>query len=284
MGRQVSRTAIITGATGFIGSRLAAYLVGQGWHVSIVVRPSSKPATVAGVHTIVDDGSIDGLAAAFADLDADVCFHLATRFVPAHAPSEVAQLLEANIGFGTRIAEALIAASPQTRLINIGTAAQHYESRGYGPLSLYAATKQAMSDIMTYYAELTPLSVMTLTFYDTYGVGDTRTKIVQLLARATLTGQKLEMSPGRQLIDLIYVDDAVSGLLHATTFVESDRMVEYALRSGTPIPLTELVALFEQVSGRSVPVEFGAKPYRDREMLNYWNAGETLPGWSPNVA
>lgn len=279
----MSPSAVITGATGFIGSRLAAFLLGQGWDVSAVVRPSSDVSRLGGIRLITDDGTITGLASQLGDVTPDVCFHLATRFVPAHAPDQVGQLLEANIGFGTRLVEALLATSPGTTVVNIGTAAQHFESRNYGPLSLYAATKQAMADIMTYYAELTPLKVMTLSLYDTYGVGDTRTKIVQLLAKATLTGEVLQMSPGKQLIDLLYVDDAIRGLVRAAEFAEDYRMVEYAIRSGNPVPLTELVAAFERVSGRAVPVEFGARPYRDREMLSYWDAGQTLPGWEPLI-
>ncbi len=251
--------------------------------MSAIVRPTSDTSRLTNIRLLVDDGTIEGLSTQLADVKPDVTFHLATRFVPAHAPDQVGQLLEANIGFGTRLAEALLSSSPDTTVVNIGTAAQHYESRKYGPLSLYAATKQAMADIMTYYAELTPLRVVTLSLYDTYGVGDTRTKIVQLLAKATLTGEKLLMSPGKQLIDLLYVDDAIRGLVRASELAEDEKMTEYAIRSGNPVPLTELVTLFEQASGREVPVEFGAQPYRDREMLTYWDAGLTIPGWEPRI-
>lgn len=40
----MSATALVTGATGFIGSRLAAVLAGQGWTVRCLVRNPDRPA------------------------------------------------------------------------------------------------------------------------------------------------------------------------------------------------------------------------------------------------
>lgn len=35
---------------------------------------------------------------------------------------------------------------------------------------------------------------------------------------------------------------------------------------------------------KSVPVTFGARPYRDREVMRPWTKGVRLPGWTPRVA
>jgi CDP-3, 6-dideoxy-D-glycero-L-glycero-4-hexulose-4-reductase len=36
------------------------------------------------------------------------------------------------------------------------------------------------------------------------------------------------------------------------------------------------------ISGRDIHVEFGALPYRDREVMTPWR-GDILPGWAPKI-
>jgi nucleoside-diphosphate-sugar epimerase len=46
--------------------------------------------------------------------------------------------------------------------------------------------------------------------------------------------------------------------------------------------LREVVATLEQVAGRSLPIAWGARPYRDREVMEPWT-GLPVPGWQPEV-
>jgi len=51
------------------------------------------------------------------------------------------------------------------------------------------------------------------------------------------------------------------------------------------VDLHELVALLEQVGGRRIAVDWGARPYRPREvMMPCPTTGRLLPGWAPRVA
>ncbi|MCL0069470.1 hypothetical protein M1N85_02030 [Dehalococcoidia bacterium] len=58
----------------------------------------------------------------------------------------------------------------------------------------------------------------------------------------------------------------------------------YAVSSGQPISLKELVRTYEQVIGKEVPIQWGGRPYRPREVMVPWNKGDKLPGWEPRVA
>jgi hypothetical protein len=40
----------------------------------------------------------------------------------------------------------------------------------------------------------------------------------------------------------------------------------------------------ERVSGRTLDVHWGARPYREREVMVVGNSEETLPGWHPSIA
>jgi dihydroflavonol-4-reductase len=75
----MSLTAFVTGATGFVGSRLAADLCAQDWTVHVLARPSSSLQDLGGLPVIVHHGDVvdaDSIAAAMPE-KADAVFHVA---------------------------------------------------------------------------------------------------------------------------------------------------------------------------------------------------------------
>lgn len=275
----MSRTALITGASGFIGQRLARALLDGGWRVHALLRGEAPfPGMTAHRYT----GATEDVAQAVAAAAPDVTFHLASLYLADHRPDQIADLVASNVLLVAQLAEALSAGDRPGRLINTGTGWQHHRGEDYLPVNLYAATKQAGADLLRYYTDARGLSVVTLELFDTYGPGDTRRKLVQLLVEAALTGEPLGMSPGEQRIDLTHVDDVVAAFLRAadrllaadgaldeTFFVGGDRMSvrELADRVGTAL-------------GRPLAARFGERPYRAREVMEPAAATPLLPGWT----
>lgn len=277
-------TTLITGVTGFIGGKLASRLLADGWTVHALVRPGSDLASIPDVQVHVHDGSMAGLADILARAEPDIVFHLASLYLGEHQPDQIEELVASNIRFPTQLAEAMTATGA-TRLINTGTAWQHFRTDGYNPVNLYAATKQACLDLLRFYHDARDLSCITLKLFDTYGAGDKRRKIVQLLLDAASTGATLQMSPGEQILDLIHVDDVTEAFVAAAErlLAAEDKVNEEYLLSGERFTLKELAGEVEASTARSISVEFGARPYRAREvMLPVEPSPATrLPGWSP---
>ena len=179
-----------------------------------------------------------------------------------------------------------LAANGCFRFINTGTSWQHHENRTYSPVNLYAATKQAFVDIVQFYVEATPMKVITLKLFDTYGPGDPRPKLFTLLRKTAEEQRALAMSPGEQLIDLVYIDDVVEAFVRAAHLLMENQVVqndEYAVSSGDAIPLRQLVELYGRVINKKLPIEWGGRPYRLREVMTPWSTGKTLPGWRPKI-
>lgn len=274
-----TRRALVTGATGFVGGHVVRRLMDDGWAVDALVRDPAA-ALPAGVTIHPIPGPIDDLIALVAGVAPDVCFHLATAFRGVHVPADIEPMVTANVGFGTALAEAVSQAGSCT-FVNTGTVWQHYDARAYSPVSLYAATKQAFTDVLRFYEEVAGLPVVTLELTDTYGPGDPRPKLLPILLRAAREGTQLQMTDGTQLIDLLHVDDAVSALLATAAGTPG---AIYGASGGETLTLRDLVARFEAVSGLEVDAEWGVRAARPREMMKPWMVSGPPPGWSASVS
>lgn len=279
----MSGTALLTGVTGYIGSKLADRLLADGWSVHVIVRPTSDPAAIPpGVLAHPYDGKVEQLIEAVAQAAPDIVFHLASLYLADHRPDQIGDLLASNVLLPTQLAQAM-AANGARRLVNTGSASQHYGTADYNPVSLYAATKQACGDILRYYHDAHDLSVVTLKIFDTFGAGDKRRKLVQLIVDAALSGERLEMSPGEQILDLTHIDDIVEAFLIAADrlLVAKGAIFEEFLLSGQRHSIRELVAAIEASMGRPVNAHFGARAYRQREVMVpvVASADLRLPGW-----
>lgn len=284
----MSRRALVTGSTGFIGGALTRRLVQDGWEVHCLVRPRSDPEAIADLHSIcrlhTHDGSTGQLISIMREANPDIVFHLASLFVAEHQPENVEELVHSNVLFSTQVVEAMISSGCK-RLVNTGTSWQHYHTTDYRPVNLYAATKQAFEDILVYYHDAQDLSVITLKLFDTYGPGDPRRKLLSILVDAAASGERLDISPGDQTIDLTHVDDVARAFLTAAQILgkSSEQLHEHRFVSGERYTVRELVRLVEHASGRTIDSHFGGRTYRSREVMIPVVASEPLPGWRPAI-
>lgn len=274
----------ITGATGFIGNAVARFYLARGSETHVLVRaPQSERHFPPGVTVHVTDGSLDSLRQALERARPDTVFHLASLFLASHQPDQVGPLVASNVLFGTQLLEAM-ALTGCKKLVNTGTSWQHFATPDYRPVNLYAATKQAFADIVSYYHQALGLSCITLKLFDTFGPGDARRKLVNILIEAARTGAVLEMSPGEQIIDISYIDDVVMAFAQAARLLETAAgpVLDDYFVSGERLTLRSLVEVVSSTLGREINARFGARPYREREVMLPVVPGERLlPGWQP---
>jgi nucleoside-diphosphate-sugar epimerase len=281
---------IVTGGTGFVGANLTGYLQRQGYSMHVIVRSSSdlrylnQVCASAKLHP--HDGTTADMIRILREVQPKTVFHLASLFVAEHNPVDVEPLVISNILFGTQLLEAMREAGV-SNLVNTGTSWQHYLKAEYHPVCLYAATKEAFENILAFYEDAYHLQSVTLKLFDTFGPNDPRKKIFQLLQDISESNSTLAMSPGDQMLDLVYIDDVCEAYrladlrLRAGLVTESER---FAVCSGKRISLRALVEIYEHALGRHLPIQWGAKPYRSREVMMPWEGYRTLPGWKPRLS
>lgn len=282
------KRAIVTGATGFVGSNLCKYLIENNWEVSIISRPSSDYTNINSVLNKIQifeyDGNIEKLISFFREKEADAVFHLASLFIAEHDSNQINQLVDSNIKFGLHILEAMKESSTK-QLINTGTSWQHYHTNEYNPVNLYAATKQAFESLIQYYTEAENIRCITLKLFDTYGESDTRPKLINLLHKFADENKELNMSPGEQVLDLVHVDDVVRAFVKAYEYLveQGTKYEEFGVGSRKPIQLKDLIDKFELVTGKKLNIIWGGRSYRKREVMKLWDAYESLPGWNIEI-
>ncbi len=280
---------LISGATGFIGKSLTKKLLRAGHKVSVVVRPSTKIAELEKkVKVHVYDGDVQKLISFMKENKIDGVVHLASLFLINHKSEEASELVESNVLFSTVLLEAASKSNVKW-FINTGSFWQHYKDKAYSPVNLYAATKQAFEVIAQYFMETCPINFVTIKLFATFGPNDTRSKVFTLWSKISKTGEKLDMSPGGQIIDITHIDNIVSGYMKVIGLVSKDKERKlsgnaFTIQSEKRLTLRKLAELFEKISKTKLLIQWGGRPYGPREVMIPWRKGKKVPGWKPLVS
>ena len=280
----MGRSALLTGVTGFLGGYTARCLIADGWQVAAVVRTSSRtellPAAVREQVVFYDAEHMD-LREIVREAAPDVVFHLAAYYTTIHSYDEIDDLIASNVTFGTKLLDAMDRNNVR-RLVYARSSWQHYSGDGYEPANLYAASKEAFDAIVRFYEAANGLQRIGLTLFDTYGEDDRRNKLLAVLPKISAEGKRLALSPGEQQVDFVHAEDAARAFVLAGSYLAEGRVElcgDYIVSSGTAVTLRELIRRYEYLRGEQMPVDWGARPYRVREIMIPWRGGRILPGW-----
>lgn len=277
---------LITGATGFIGRNLLKELK-KHHSIHILTRTQTDKNSLYELPVFEFADNIDDLSIYLKNNEIEGVIHLASLYLAQHQSNQIKDLILSNIYLGVAVLEASKQADIKW-FLNTGTIWQNYitDSNEYNPVNLYAATKQAFIDTARFYTETSKLRFCTLKLCDTYGTGDTRRKIFTLFKQIAGTNEKLSMSPGEQKLDILHIDDAVKGFKHLVDLLQTgnDIKKEYMLTSEKQYSLKELAHIYEHISGKHLNIEWGGRPYREREVMMPCLKLEKLPEWKAEIS
>lgn len=279
---------IITGATGFIGSNLVEYFIGFNYDINIIARDSSdisfldKFKQKIVVHRY--NGKIKSMIDIFDKVIPDIVIHLASKFTAEHCSEDVDNLIESNISLGIHLLEGMRSCGCK-KIITTGTNWQNYESSNYNPTNLYSATKEAFENIAKHYTNSYDISMISLRIYDSYGPKDKRAKLMNLFQKYADSEEEIEMSPGNQLLGMVYITDIVAAYSIAMEKLNRLDRKSFEVFYLTPIQfysLKDIAKCYEKISCKKLNINWGGRKYRDREVMKPY-VGERLPRWNPQI-
>ena len=256
-------TILVTGASGFIGSHLCKRLTAEGHKVhgiSRVARPSGED----GIQWwSADLGNYDAVHSLLDSIRPDISFHLASRVTGSRELSEVVPIFQANLASTVNLLASSVDANCE-RVIIAGSSEEPAGSDFAIPCSPYAAAKWSSTAYASMFRTLFRLSVAAPRIFMTYGPGQTDTaKLVPYAIISMLRGERPKLSSGTRLVDWIFIDDVVEGLIRIA-FNSAIEELSFDLGSGSLTSIRAIVEQIAEIIGNGAEPDFGA--LQDRPM------------------
>lgn len=260
---------ILTGVTGFIGSRIALYLVGAGNTVIGIKRRSSSLNRLEkhkNLHLCDVEDGIESILNGIAR-PVDVVIHCATEY--GRSAETFADLYSANVIYPLTLMNAAVKKNLAI-FVNLDTFFCKTENN-YKYLSNYIQSKQQFKEIGVRYSEAGNLKFLNIGLEHVYGPGDGEGKfITTLITDLVLNKPVIPLTEGAQLRDFVFIDDVCSAIETIVRKSIESKVVgfeHYEVGSGEAISIRHLAMLAKEIAGSSSLLDFGAIPYRENEIM-----------------
>lgn len=265
------RNILITGATSFIGKHLVKRLLQLSYNVTALLRETSDPAILGESKKQIDlhyfDSTYQSIDHLFSHKKFDCVIHLAAFSSHEHKSEQVSNIIDSNIKLGTFILEAMEKNSCRN-FINTSTYWQNYGNEEYQPTCLYAATKKAFEDIVSYYC-MNGLTAISLKLYDVYGYDDHRSKLLNFLLRNRNSGQTFDLSEGNQKLYMVFIDDVINAYITAIDLLTATKGHQiYSIFGEEKYSLRKIIEIAQEVTKQKFMINWGRKPYYKFQIMD----------------
>lgn len=296
------RPVLVTGAGGFIGSRLCERLVEIGAEVRVLVRYTSD-GDAGWLDRSPIRGEIDVRRGDLADRDSvfdavrdrEIVFHLGALIAIPYSYLAPESYVRTNI-LGTLNVLQTVRELGVARLIHTSTS-EVYGSAQFVPMteahplvgqSPYSASKIAADKLAESYHRSFGTPVVTLRPFNTFGPRQSARAVIPAIAVQLLAGRPVRLGDTRPTRDFVFVDDTVDAFLRAAALPGIEGLTVHT-GGGREIAIGDLPAMIAAAAG--LPVEVEVDPQRMRPAaseVERLHADASLAkerlGWTPSIS
>ncbi|HDK26386.1 MAG TPA: NAD-dependent epimerase/dehydratase family protein [Candidatus Atribacteria bacterium] len=297
------KSALVTGAGGFIGSHLTEYLVELGTNVKAFVRYNSRndwgmlellpKEKLSQIEVIMGDLK-DADAVRHAAKDVDIIFHLGSLIAIPYSYIHPRETIETNILGALNV---LTAAKENNveKVIHTSTS-EVYGTARYVPIdenhplqgqSSYSASKIGADKIAESFYRSFNLPVAIIRPFNTYGPRQSARAVIPTIITQALTKEKIFLGSLHPTRDYTYVKDVVEGFIKVA---ESPKSVGEVINIGSnfEVSIGDLANKIISLIGKNA--EILTDPVRvrpqDSEVERLWcdnTKAKRLLGWEPKT-
>jgi CDP-glucose 4,6-dehydratase len=296
-----SRTTLITGIGGFLGSALAKALLEAGATIVGILRDATAIPLLE-IRGIADRlnlvrGSIteSGLVErAVNEYEVDTVFHLAAQALVRVANRSPVSTFESNIAGTWQVLEA-VRALPSVERVVVASSDKAYGVQPVLPYTEHSAlaasypydASKACADILARsYAVSFGLPVGVLRCANIYGAGDLNwSRLIPGTIRSALLGEApVIRSDGTPERDYLYLDDAVDAYLRLADHLPDARGEAFNAGTGKAVSVLKLVKQILTAVGTDLSPQILGEANReiDRQFLDSTKANKLLE-WMPKT-
>jgi len=284
---------LITGAGGFIGSRVVRKVLQDGHTVIAILKPGESSErlsdcldSVSLFHCDLYDG--DAVRWLVSETRPESAIHLAWYAEPGKywQARENLDCVRMSLSFAQVLAEAGC-----SRFAGAGTCAEYDWDYGYlsenltplKPLSFYGICKNATREILQAFCDQVGMSFAWTRFFYLYGPMEAKERLIPYVVLTLLKGEVAKCTAGEQIRDFLHVEDAASAMW---AVAKSDLSGPVNIGSGQPVKVRTMVETIAQYLQREDNVALGALPTDPQEpplLLANVRRLASVVGWKPSL-
>lgn len=275
---------LITGGTGYLGSKLTQLLIKDGSKVALLLRQSSTLQNITHASGLDSVGRYSSEKEIFEFIELsqpDVIVHTASCY--GRLNESYRDIINANIDFGVSILSALMRIEKPVSFVNIATSLP-------ANINFYAFTKNQFTHFGRWFCENSQnkLQFINLVVEHFYGAEESGDKFISyLLNQCTSNAPEINLTEGNQKRDFIYIDDLLSACkIVINKLSEIQQFQTIHIGSGHSTSIKELSLLILRLTKSRSKLKFGALPYRPNELMNSKIDLSVIKsfGWMPKVS
>ncbi|MGZ3756566.1 MAG: NAD-dependent epimerase/dehydratase family protein [Mucilaginibacter sp.] len=253
------KTVLLTGATGYLGSKLIDRLLEGGFKVCVIKRENSNLVRIK--HYLKEikcyNNDETGIQAAFSQNGIDLVIHCATLY--GRKGETFLEIKNANLDFPTLVLDCAVKYRVKY-FINTGTSLPVFAN-------MYALFKSQFAKYLEFLSNsITSINIVLEHFY---GPGDDGSKFITGMIKRIATNEPvIDLTAGTQLRDFIYIDDVLSAYIKLIEKLDSfGGYNDVPVGSGEVITIRHVVELIKHYTESKSLLNFGAVAMRENELM-----------------
>jgi len=247
---------VMTGGSGYLGSRLVRRFLEEGHNVLCLIIPDDPCTNLADIHDKVrylctKDSAMEEKICSFKP---EVVVHTATVYERGKAT--VDQVFEANLEFPFRILWAALKCGAK-RWLNTATGLPDN-------INSYSLSKAQFSQWGQLFANRGLIQFVNLKLEHFYGENGPDTHFLAQVTKKLKENEPIDLTVGTQHRDFVYISDIVDCFLHMLS-VPVEGFTEVAIGTGVSPTIREVVEYLKEITNSTSELRFGAVPMRENE-------------------